>query len=219
MRPRHVALACLTLACLLGSARSAWADDRYFPFSYSYNTADQGEREFELYTDVGSVSGIENQLEFEYGVTDRFTLGVYGLLAQLHILNGFQVEGRYRLAEKGQWPVDTTLYAEYEDHFDEGPVLEGKLILEKSLGNWLVDANLIGEKPLSDEPFAFNGTLGAGYLFDDTYAAGLEARYDDQKLYAGPTFTALWGPTHLNAGVYYGGASEVLGRLVLAQEF
>lgn len=219
MRSRLVASSCLTLACLFGSASAALADDRYFPFGYSYNTADQGERELELYTDYNSANQLENQLEFEYGVTDRLTLGVYGIFEQLRSFNGYKIESRYRLAEKGEWPLDTTLYLEFENPFAEGPTLEGKLILEKSLGNWLVDANLIGEKHLNDEPLAFNGTLGAGYLFDDTYSAGLEARYDEQKLYAGPTFTALWGPTHLTAGAYYGGASEVLGRLVVSQEF
>ncbi|HEY9720388.1 MAG TPA: hypothetical protein V6D47_00115 [Oscillatoriaceae cyanobacterium] len=206
------ALVCLGLAATARVARA----DRYFPFSYPYNTDEQGERELELYSDV-SASGLENRLEFELYPTDRLALAASGYLHNGTQFDGWALEGRYRLAEPDVLPLDTALYGEIEDAQGEGPTLEYKLLLEKTFGEWEFDANLIGEHHFrgGDE---FGATLAGGYFFDENTIAGIEARYDAQKLYAGPTWSRMWGPYQLTAGVYYGGADALLGRLVLAQE-
>lgn len=209
-------LAALVGFGLLAPARAALAD-RYFPYSYPYNTDEQGERELALYADATG-RGLENALELEYDLTERVVLAAYGYLHNGTQLDGWAIEGRYRVAEPDVLPLDVGLYGEVSDARGEGPTLEGKLLLEKSLGDWVFDANLIGEHHFQAGD-AFGATLAGGRFFDENTLGGVEALYDANKLYVGPTAMKYWGPYQATAGVYYGGANELRARLVLAEEF
>ncbi|HEY9856361.1 MAG TPA: hypothetical protein V6D05_11520 [Stenomitos sp.] len=218
----------LALTAMMAVGAPAMADVRNFPYSYPYNTQEAGEREIELYTNLNSAGKLSNQLELGFGVTDHLTMSLYGVFSNLHndtrAFDALKLEGRYRIAEQNELPVDMGVYLEYEHPIqaDAGEV-EGKLLLEKTLGNFVVDSNLIAAKELADEPVSFGATLGGAYALNDALKLGIETRYNSigagDKFYAGPTAALNLGGTRLVAGVYYGGSQETQGRLIIGQEF
>jgi len=67
---RHVPL---VVGMWVLGALPALAHEDTFAWTYPYMTPDRGERELELRTVMGSASGYQkNELELEWGVTDRF---------------------------------------------------------------------------------------------------------------------------------------------------
>jgi hypothetical protein len=201
------------------TASPALADDRYFPFTYQYATPSQGEREFELFTDFDQQKGFENQIEFEYGLTDRIAVSGYFVAGPYPPeARSVKFEGRYRLFEKGVLPVDVALYGEYEHFFAALPNFETKIILEKDLGPFTLGANLIGEKQLGPDPGEIRGTIGAAYHLSDEIHPGVEFVLDHDILYVGPTTALIYGPSKLVAGGYYS-TNGAIARLILQQEF
>jgi hypothetical protein len=214
---RTVGLATLMVVALFASP--ALADDRYLPFTYQYATPSQGERELEFFTSYDAQNGFENQLEFEYGLTDRIAVAAYIVAAPYPLAaRALQFEGRYRLFEKGVLPVDVTFYGEYEHFFSALPNLETKLLLEKDLGRFTLEANIIGEKQLGPDPGELRGTMGGAFHLTDEIHPGIELVLDHDVLYVGPTTALIYGPTKAVAGAYYS-TSGPLARLILQQEF
>lgn len=231
MARKYLAALPLAATALMALTAPAMADVRNFPFSYPYNTPETGERELELYSEYNATSNkLKNQLELGYGVTDHLSVSLYGVFTNLHTdarkFEAVKLQSRYRFAEQNELPIDTGLYLEYEHPLEAGEagVVEGKLLLEKTLGNFVFDSNLVAEKALTaDEPFEFAATLGGAYSLSDTVKLGVESRYTGigagDKFYAGPTASLNFGSTRLVGGVYYGGSQETLGRLIIGQEF
>jgi hypothetical protein len=163
---------------LLGSctvSAQLLASPRQLPFTYPYETLDQGELELELYSDLTPLRVLADPLspgggrlwepayqlqnEFEYGVSDRVELGFYQVFeaqpadggANNMVFDGLKWRVRTRLAEAGEWPVDVALYLELETMHDELS-LEEKVILAKHFGPFLWGANLWVEQSES-RPF------------------------------------------------------------------
>ena len=147
-----------TLALLLLAAPAARADRRSFIRAYEVATQPKGNLEFELWNDIYApkagfdLASTEHRFELEYGLTDRWDLSIYHVLAQapgegLHF-DSWRVETRYRLAEKDEWPVDVMLYFEVERPalFAEPWETEEKVILEKDFGRVGLVANLVTEQ-------------------------------------------------------------------------
>lgn len=154
----------LTL-CALSLSASARATPRQLPFTYPNETLSKGQSEVELFTDVNPLRVAADAsdatkgnvwapayamtAEFEYGLTDRFELGIYSVFEaspQAGGDNALQFDGmkwrlRTRLAEPGEWPVDVGLYFELETMHDELS-LEGKVNLQRRLGPLRLMANL-----------------------------------------------------------------------------
>ena len=94
----------------------------------------------------------QHQIEFEYGLTDRWDLAIYQRWQQSNTSKGNKFEytstklrTRYRLGEKEMYPFDTLLYLEYirPDSSTDAEVMEGKLILTKDFGKFNVAYNQI----------------------------------------------------------------------------
>lgn len=219
MQPRLLlSLPLATALCLIATSPAS-ADTRYLPFTYQYMTPSQGEREVELFTDFNQTAGFENQLELEYGVTDHLALSAYFVAQPVPFqARALQFEGRYRLMEPGVWPVDVALYGEYEANFGEPGNLEAKVILQRDLGPVSLQANLIGEKALSDDPVELRGSGGVAYEVTEDVHPGVELNLDHDVLYAGPTLSLEAGASKATGGVYYS-TSGWLGRVILEQEF
>ena len=122
---------------------------RNFLDTYGYDTLSKGKLELELWTDLNDPDHgdryWQNQTEVEYGVTDHYSLGFYGVFVDGQGFTALKIENRYRFAEKGQWPIDTAVYLEFKDangSKDEDEV-EGKLILSKDIGKLNIVANPI----------------------------------------------------------------------------
>jgi hypothetical protein len=151
----------VALALAAGQAR---ADRRTMIRAYEYQTQPRGNLEFELWNTIEaprssfSDSVLVQRLELEYGITDHWDVALYhvfergGPAADFHEyhLSDWQLETRYRLAEKGELPVDVVLYLEIERpvDFSKPFEVEEKLILEKDFGRFALVANLVGAQHL-----------------------------------------------------------------------
>jgi hypothetical protein len=204
---RIAAGAAVASGALFAREETAQANPRPLPFTYPYETLPEGATEVELYTDMtplrvqadpaDATKGRlwENfyrlQTEFEYGITDRFELGLYQVFeanpqaggGNVFSFDGLKARIRTRLAEAGEWPVDVGLYFEVSDFHDELE-LEQKIILGRRFGHLRVMSNLWVEeefeRPFDDSPHRgemevfFNPTLGATYELSPRIQVGLE---------------------------------------------
>ena len=162
---------------LFAAVPSARADRRTFIRSYEYATQPAGNLEFELWNEIQAPKngGFDqastlHRFELEYGLTDHWDLALYHVFSQSAGTFAFQswrLETRYRLAEKGLWPVDVLLYFEVERPaaFAEPWETEQKLILEKDIGPFTLVANLVAEQKLlhAGEGHNWEVDLGAHY--------------------------------------------------------
>jgi hypothetical protein len=189
------------------AARGAQANPRPLPFTYPYETLAEGSMEVELYTDTTPLRVQADpadatkgrlwepysllQTEFEYGITDRFELGLYQVFevnpqpggGNVFSFDGMKARIRTRLAEAGDWPVDVGLYFEVVDFHDEFE-LEQKIILARRFGRLRLMSNLWIEEEF-ERPFEdagkrgeleifFNPTLGGTYELSTRAQVGLE---------------------------------------------
>ena len=173
----------ISVALLAAVDREARADRRTMIRAYEFQTQPKGNLELELWNDVDAPrtaftdSVITTRVELEYGITDRWDAALYHVFAQggpqadgphPFKFDSWRLESRYRLAEKGEWPIDVMIYGELERpaDFNEPFITEEKLILEKDFGRFALVANLAGEQHL------FRADLGRIWEFD------LGARYE-----------------------------------------
>jgi hypothetical protein len=196
--------------CLV--AAPARGDFKSFAHIYPYFTQPEGGLEVEVWSGFETASDplgylhdfaqhtvLQEQVEVEYGLTNHWDVSLYSVFEQEPAsstetsslsLEGFQVETRYRFAEKGRWPVDTELYLEVERPVNLAlPFeLEGKLILAKDIQHFFVQANLIESETLQSGS-AFGWDLacyaGAGYQIRPWIRLGVEVLEEYQH----PAFT------------------------------
>jgi hypothetical protein len=152
---RHVLAAAFVLAALPSVSH---AHLRNYLDTYGYYTLEEGKYEMEFWNDyVKPAHGdgyFRNQTEGEIGITDRYTLGIYGVFVEGLGFTAAKIENRYRLSQPGEWPVDTAVYLEFKDandHKDEDEI-ETKVILSKNIDYWNFTANGIMEFEREIEP-------------------------------------------------------------------
>jgi hypothetical protein len=186
------------MALVMMQSARGMATPRSLPFTYPYETLDEGELEIELYGDVTPLRVLADpsdttgprlwepayllQSEIEYGVSDRVELGFYQVFeaqpadggSNAMTFDGFKWRVRTRLAEAGEWPVDIGLYLELETLHDEVS-LEEKVLLAKRLARWHLMANLWVEqserRPLDgpgQRSFHFVVNPTAGFVYQVT---------------------------------------------------
>jgi hypothetical protein len=149
---------------LLAAATPSRADRRTMIRAYEYQTQPKGNLELELWNTVEAPrsgfadSVLVQRVELEYGLTDYWDFALYHVFerggpaadfAQYHF-SDWQFETRYRLADKGEWPVDVLLYLEVERpvDFNRPFELEERIVLEKDFGRFALVANLLGAQHL-----------------------------------------------------------------------
>ncbi|GAC1341133.1 MAG: hypothetical protein NVS2B9_14100 [Myxococcales bacterium] len=186
--------ACLVAAALL-AAPAARADRRSFIRAYEYATQPEGNLEFELWNEIEAPRGgpfadalVTHRFELEYGLTDHWDVALYHVLQHggggaprdgALRFDSWRTESRYRLAEKGEWPVDVMLYGEVERPADFSAPweIEEKLILGRDFGAIGLVANLVFEQALATGARAhhlFELDLGARYEFSPAVRLGAE---------------------------------------------
>jgi hypothetical protein len=189
------------LMIVMISARSASADRHSFANTYEYATLPEGDVELEFYNtqqsttfDTASPTSFEWKVEAEYGITDHWSISLYqvfsgsegGSAAEPLHYDATSVETRYRLAQRGEWPVDVMLYGELEKPFGlAGVTSEAKLILARDFGKVTVAANLILEVEASEKVSGVDTTVeyeaepeyavGATYELDPRWKIGAES--------------------------------------------
>lgn len=132
---------------ILSSLSAASAQEKYYVWTYPYETSEANQFELEsnscLFTP--SLSECKHTLvqhfELEYGVTDRFQLGFCQVFIREYpsgrlSAESFIIEGLYKLAQKNKWAVNPLLYLEYERDWNlKSPnCAEAKLALSKDFG-------------------------------------------------------------------------------------
>ena len=187
------------VVALAGMAGWAVADQRSFTRVYEYSTLERGRAELEHYLTFSAPSGgfggrsqVEHQVELEVGMNDHFDVGIYQVFVQEPgsglAYDEIKVRGRYRIAEKGAYPVDTLVYLEGVNSADSSrQEVEAKLVLAHDFGNVTLSVNPV-----------FEGVKTAGWESEPGYAVGLawkplpllslgaEAYGDKDAHYAGP---------------------------------
>ena len=94
----------------------------------------------------------EHQLEVGYGLTERLSLSVYAVTRTTSTTrlesSAFKLEGRYKLLDAADFPVDLVLYLEAEKEVvDDRPWgLEEKVILGRNHGRLSWALNLVAEQ-------------------------------------------------------------------------
>jgi hypothetical protein len=151
-------LTALSLAALVLPA-VARGDERPYAYTYEPAVSAAGEIEVELYETLSEPRGglaadrtWEHQLEVGYGLTDRLSLSGYGVFRTTDAMSfepsALRLEGRYKLLDASQSPVELVLYLEGEKEVvDDRPWgLEEKLILGHNSGKVSWALNLVAEQ-------------------------------------------------------------------------
>ena len=207
-------LACALLPFL--AAPSASASGRRFGYTYPTLTAPVGEIELENWITSKARPGVLRTFDFrhelEFGLTKRTQLGVY-LANWEHDARAHEsryantaIEVIHNLTHPVTDPLGSALYAELAMG-DRHTALEGKLLLEKRMGKWVVGWNGILESEWSGERFGdlqeatgeLGQTVGLAYDLTDHLSLGAELVHKlplgtwrtpaDAEVYAGPCLT------------------------------
>jgi hypothetical protein len=178
------------------------ADERRFTYVYEPETQPAGALEFENWVtlDAGrsAETGQQNynlwelRQELEYGVSDRYTLGLYlnesaesyrdsatGADVSGFSFDGLSLENRFNLLNPAEHAVGVTLYLE-GTYSGEAAEIEEKIILGQRHGKWKWAFNLQHATEWEDQPGQLEGELGAslGLALDLSphWSIGLELR-------------------------------------------
>ena len=183
---------CLGVTLVL--ATCAAAGSRHFGYSYETTTMTQGSLELE--TGVTWTTGAENngsfdiRHELEYGYSDRLQLALYffdwsydrpaGQSAKARF-EDVAVEVIYNLTDPNAAPFGSALYGEIKGSGDFLQ-LEGKLLLQKNLGQWLFVYNIGGEivwqEPDQPDAAELMESAGISYAISPSWSVGAELLHE-----------------------------------------
>lgn len=197
------------------------ADERRFTYVYEPETLPQGAAEIESWVtlragrndDVGkeNYNRWDLRQEFEYGVTDRYTLSLYmnekaesyrdsaGNDVNDFTWKGISIENIYNVVNPADNAMGLSLYLE-GTYSGEEAALEQKIIFGQRHGDWKWALNLIHETEWEDNLNEIVGEAGAsmGLAHDmgKNWSLGLEFRnnnhfpeydsWENSALYLGP---------------------------------
>jgi hypothetical protein len=156
--------------------------------------------------------------EFEYGVTDRFTAALYLDWRLQHSEDSSQfrdvaVEGVYQLTDPTKDFIGSAIYGEVKLG-DEVFAVEGKLILQKNIGPFIIAWNGEIEAEWEGDDYeedlgVFEQTLGVSYQVSPQFSFGVEALHEieredwrewsDHLVYVGPNVSYRAGAWWITA--------------------
>lgn len=218
------AIVTLSAAVVL-ALTSAEASQRYFTYTYEPETMPAGAAEFEqwitLRTQRNDTVGQDNynkwelREEFEYGVTDNYTVSLYLNTAAESFrdpatggdeskfeFTGIAIENRYMLLNPAEHPVGLTLYLEPRYSGEEAEV-EERIILGQRCGDWKWALNLTHATEWSDNLHTVEGevevSFGITRPLNKRWSLGLEVRdhnelpdyklWENTAVFVGPVVT------------------------------
>jgi hypothetical protein len=207
----------------------AHAQESPYFVTYDHHMEEPGNLEVETFSTFGVPrSGprayFAPYMEFEYGVTARWTSELYLEAQSTHgdstVFTGWRLENRFRPLKREHW-VNPVLYLEYENlneasriqkeivgggpEFNEpnselrqtkAHELETKLILSSNTHDWNIAENFTVEKNLSeDEGFEFGYAIGFSRPLG-TLASGKDCRFCRENFVVGAEFYGGLGSTN-----------------------
>jgi hypothetical protein len=207
---------------VIGISALVQADTRRFTYTYEPETMPEGGMEYEQWATfrggrnktVGQedYKKFELRHEFEYGVTDRYSVSLYvneseqsfrdlgaGSDFSKWSFDGVSIENRYMLWNPAEKPVGLTLYLEPRFSGDEAEI-EEKIILGQRFGNWKWAFNLTHatewEDDLHKTEGEVEGTFGIARDIGKHWSVGIEVRdhneipeyreWENTALFVGP---------------------------------
>lgn len=229
------------------------AGDRRFTYSYEATTAPKGTVELETWvtwkarrSDAGNNDQFDFRHELELGITDRLQLGLYfsdwSVVRQSgHTKADWKkaaVEVIYNLSNPTTDFIGSAIYGEVflgEELFG----LEGKLILQRNFGPWMVVYNATIEAEWEGSGFdeqigELKNSLGVSYQVSPKFSVGAElfteVEFEDWKdagdhaIYAGPNFSIRTGNFFATTTVLFqttgiAGEPDVQTRLIFGFNF
>jgi hypothetical protein len=207
------------MVLLIGLGSEGQAAQRNYVWTEEYGTLAKGNAELEFWDTAvtediktRNASDWTQQVELEYGITDHFNVSLYQVYQQavdsssLTYL-GYQIELKYRVAEKDVLPMDVLLYAENEQVNDsDGPRFEGKIILAKELDRLNFAYNQIFERRYVSGKEEHEYAAGISYGIVPAFRIGLEAKgsYSEKQYSVGPTLAWLGNRIWADIGAVYG---------------
>ena len=227
---KHTALAPISLLAITVSAS---AGERHFANVYETTTAPKAGLEFENWVtwEARRGRGDDTNLwkfrhEIEYGITDRLQLGVY--LANWNLSSDTGHKNRtayesasaeliYRLTDPTADPLGSALYLEVEGGHDIF-ALEGKLLLQKNIGPWVVAWNGVLEAEweghgLNERVGTLEQTFGVSYQVHPRFSVGAELVHEvsfenwsesgPNILFAGPNVSWRFGRGYITAATLF----------------
>jgi hypothetical protein len=228
MERTHKVLLALVIA--LGCAAPAKAHERYFTYTYDWFTPAKNEKELELWWTQEKGGVADGQIEFEYGVTNRYVIAPYLLLHREHggdfSVEGWKLEQRYRFGNFGYNKFLPALYLEVKKENSEPYELEGKLITSYLFGRgWVWSTNFIFEGEVEDRAkVEFGYATGLSYPVTDRFRAGVElfGNWTEKEHFFGPTVSYRFRSDIkllMTAGFRYQGEESGAVRVIFEKEF
>jgi len=222
MRTSHSLL--VILFFLASVPTLVWGNERKFGYTYETSVLPIGAREIELWNTFRNDRGyfyrrMDQRIEYEFGVGSNLMSALYlNYSWRLEDANGsapggsavassslsISNEWKYKILDRVADPVGLGLYGEVTLGLDEFE-FEGKLLVDKQIGKWLLAFNAVaeneweteftaGETETSSEVVA-EFDLGIAYAPHPQWSLGLEVRnhneivkgdWEHSALFAGP---------------------------------
>ena len=175
----------------------AAASERRFAYTYESAVLGPEQIEFEPWTTAridraDFYRRFDERLEFEIGLTARLQTSLYLNFTALgqgpadartssFEFEGISSEWKFKLTDPVAHAVGSALYFEVRVNALEAE-LEGKVILDKRMGNWLGALNLVAEHEWSvahpdvEQETVLELDAGLAWLISHNWSVGLEAR-------------------------------------------
>jgi len=218
MQSKHIGI----IIMILIISSTAHADRRFYIWSYQFSTVSPGEWELESYSTLSflrsgyKMNSFQQQIEAEYGITQRFDVGVYQVISKTMSsplkLESFKLRGRFKLSQKGDLLVDPLIYLEWERSYDfkEPNVIEAKIVLAKDIGslNFSINGN-IEREIVKAADFETSVTAGISYEISPVLRFGLESvnelkREHGANFGIGPSISVATKEIWITGGFYSG---------------
>ena len=185
----------VVVGVLLGVPLVARANDRHFSYTYESAVLAPGEKELEVWTTYRNgrdtrYTRFDERLEFEIGLVPGLQTSFYlnvtaiGQDVNGELANSTEVsvsnEWKWRLLDSAVDGIGLALYGEITGSVEELE-LEGKLIVDKRIGNLLLAANFVAEHEWefgigqTEKDLHLDGFLGASWFFTPRFSLGVEA--------------------------------------------
>ena len=164
----------LLLLALICTVAKTNAQDRVFTYTYQSGVLNKGEKEIEVWSTLSGgrnnfYRGLDHSLEFEVGLGRKLQTSFYlnyGNSSAVVEENGIQIlnnsssysfsnEWKLKLSDPVADRIGSALYFEYS-LAPTSTAFEGKLILDKQIGNFTNAFNLVGEYEV-EHAFTSNG--------------------------------------------------------------
>ena len=225
MKTNHTICVVALCACTIATSRVD-ASERRFTYIYEATTLPKGQWEYEQWITWKTAKESDRDFdrfdfrhEFEWGVTDNFQLGFYVADWRYDAdkrqgdFRDVALEAIYNFTNPVTDPIGLSLYGEIQIG-DEKLELEGKIILEKGFGPFVLAYNAILEAAWEWHHFVedkgvIQQVAGISYQFSPRFLMGIELLHELQIpdwagvqgkgiLYLGPNFsyrTEKWWAT------------------------